>query len=425
MRRELARTWPRLPGVGPPIAPRVARAQLGAAVRQREGAAMAEKNDGGDKTEKPTPRRLKEARKKGDVAKSKDLTATAGLIAWAVLLAFAGAVVAERLVALLEATFLAVASAEPAAQLSTLVAAAGRAFLLLSLLALLPAIVIGVLAEFLQAGPLLAFEKLKPDFAKLNPVEGLKRMFSMDNLVELLKTAIKALLLLAITAAVIRASLPGLLSALPAAPLAPRAGAGQAEALAILAEHGRHGARLLLWTLAAFLLVAAADMAWQRHSYLKKLRMSMRDIRDEVKKDEGDPQMKGQRRQLHQEWAENSAVAAARGAHALVVNPTHIAVALDYDPKACPIPVVAAIGEGTLAAAMRAAAEEEGVPILRHVTAARNLRARALVGEIVPRDLFELVAEVIAWARREREAAARADTPPPGHPGPLPAAPTS
>lgn len=369
---------------------------------------MAEKNDGGEKTEPPTPKKLREARKKGDVAKSKDLTATAGLIAWLAVLAFAGGYAGERLVALFEGAFAGVAAGSGLQPILALGWEAVGVFAMLSAIALVPAIVAGALAEFLQTGPLLAFEKLKPKMDNLNPGEGLKRMFSMDNLVELLKTIAKALLLIAVTVAVMWAALPALLGTLPAVPVEPRPGAGRAEAVALLAEHGRRASQLIFWTLAAFLLVAALDMAWQRHSYIKKLRMSLRDIRDEVKKDEGDPHVKGQRRQLHQEWAENSAVHAAAGAHALVVNPTHIAVALDYDPEDCPLPVVAAIGEGALAAAMRAAAEDAGVPIIHHVQCARDLRARALAGEMIPRDLFEVVAEVIAWAKREREAAARA-----------------
>jgi type III secretion protein U len=372
---------------------------------------MSEKNDSGDKTEAPTPKRIRDARKKGDVAKSKDLTATAGLVAWLAILAFAGGYAGERLVTLFEGVLAAAMAGGGVEPIFALGREAVGLVALLSAIALLPAVVAGILAEFLQTGPLLAFEKLKPKMDHLNPGEGLKRMFSMDNLVELLKTVAKTLLLVAVTGAVIWAALPALLGALPAAPLQPHAGAGRGEALAMLAEHGRRASQLIFWVLAAFLLVAALDMAWQRHSYIKKLRMSLRDIRDEVKKEEGDPHVKGQRRQLHQEWAESSAIQAAAGAHALVVNPTHIAVALDYDPVDCPLPVVAAIGEGTLAAAMRAAAEDAGVPIIRHVQCARDLRARALAGEMIPRDLFEVVAEVIAWARRERAAAEAAGGP--------------
>jgi type III secretion protein U len=106
---------------------------------------------------------------------------------------------------------------------------------------------------------------------------------------------------------------------------------------------------------------------------------------------------------LHQEWANQHAVGASRDASALVVNPTHIAIALVHDRAHQPVPMVTAIGEGPLAAAMRAAAEEEGVPVIRHVLAARALRDEAIVGDIIPRELFEAVAEIILWAARVRE----------------------
>src|SRR3546814_944798 len=129
--------------------------------------------------------------------------------------------------------------------------------------------------------------------------------------------------------------------------------------------------QLLAWTCAVFLLVAAADRAWAHHRFIRKLRMSRRDIRQEHKDNEGDPMLRAQRRQLHEEWANQSAVGAAAKANVLLVNPTHLAVALDYDPEDCPVPVIAAKGEGTLAAAMRAAAEAEGVPIVRNVEIGR------------------------------------------------------
>ena len=140
-----------------------------------------------------------------------------------------------------------------------------------------------------------------------------------------------------------------------------------------------------------------------KHSFLKKMRMSLRDIRQEHKENEGDPLIKGNRRQLHEEWANQNAVGAARGANVLVVNPTHIAIAIDYDADSAPVPVVAAKGEGPLAQAMREAAEEAGVPIVRHVAVARKLYEDAAVEVIVPRDMFEAIAQIILWAKKVRE----------------------
>jgi type III secretion protein U len=364
---------------------------------------VAGKNDGGDKTEKPTPKRLADARKKGDVAKSKDVTATATLFVWLVIFIFGASYAGARIADLFQQSFLLVHSGQPFA-----VAAAGLgwsaiwAFLAICAVALIPAAVTGVLTEFLQSGGVFTTEKMKPSFEKLNPVEGLKRMFSMDNVIELLKTLAKASLVVFVIWLVLRGSLGEIVER--TGPLLQPAAEtdGRAAAASVLGYTGALMRQALLWTFAVFVIVAVLDLAWQKHSYLKKMRMSMRDIRQEHKENEGDPMLKGNRRQLHEEWASQNAVGAARGANVLVVNPTHIAIAIDYDSDSAPVPVVAAKGEGPLAQAMREAAEEAGVPIVRHVAVARKLYEDAAVEDIVPRDMFEAIAQIILWAKKVR-----------------------
>jgi flagellar biosynthesis protein FlhB len=131
--------------------------------------------------------------------------------------------------------------------------------------------------------------------------------------------------------------------------------------------------------------------------------MSLRDIKQESKEAEGDPHVKQQRKQSQQEWSQRNAQQAARQANVLVVNPTHVAIAIDYDRDTCPVPTISAKGEDHVARAMREAAEEAGVPIVRNVPLARDLLARGEVGELVPADLFDIVAEVILWAREVRQ----------------------
>ena len=366
---------------------------------------MADKNDGGDKTEKPTQKRIRDARKKGDVAKSKDLTSVAGLLAWLLLALFGVGFAGERITALFETSFAAIARGLPfETAWADIGGAAFWVFVLLTAVAMIPAALIGVFGEFMQTGAILSFEKLKPSLDKLNPVEGLKKLFSMDNLVELAKTVAKAALMLFVTWLVLKASLPEIVAGLPTAELPTAAGAGRDAAAQSLHQTGTLATRMLSWTLGAFLLVAIGDIAWQKHSYVKKLKMSLRDIRDEVKENEGDPYIRQQRKALHQEYANQNAIGAARGANVLIVNPTHLAIALDYDPESCPVPVFAARGEGPLAAAMRAAAEAAGVPIIRNVDVARALYDRGEPGEIIPQDMFEAIAEIILWARGERDA---------------------
>lgn len=351
---------------------------------------MADKNDGGDKTEKPTPRRLRDARRKGEVAKSKDVTSVAALFAWVLLGALLTPFLMQSLIAPLDVAFSGLADPGGAAMRAAVWRAA-RTFVTASLVLLAPVAVVGTLAEFLQAGPVATTERMKFKLDHLNPGEGLKRMFSVDNLFEVGKSVLKTAVLILITALVVCGAF-GALTGLP-----------RGTAAAALAAMGQLGFQLLAASAGVFVFVAVLDAAYQRFAFTKRLRMSRRDIRQESKDDEGDPHIRAQRRQLHQEWSNRNAAEAARGASVLVVNPTHLAVALVYDPKDHPAPVVSAKGEGPLAAAMRREAEASQVPVAQNVSLARALHARTELEEVVPEDLFAAVAEVILWAQRLRE----------------------
>ena len=359
---------------------------------------MADKNDSGDKTEKPTPKKLLDARKKGDVAKSTEITSTLLLIAWIGLGALVIGYASTRITGLCESLFTIVGQGWDTTGYAGAVRSLGsQAFELLLLLVamlLVPIAAIGTLIEFLQVGPILTFEKVKPSLDKLNPVEGVKKMFSMDNLIELLKSVLKAGLLVTLGYLVIKSAIPDIVSLAHA----PAAGAQ-----AIGSVVWSLTMKLLGFTAALFVFVAVLDVAYQRYSFTKKMMMSIRDIKQEMKESEGDPYVKGQRRQLQQEWAQRNQTNAARNANVLLVNPTHIAIAIEYDKEACPVPTISAKGEGHVAREMREAAEEAGVPIVRNIPLARDLFARGEVGEVIPSDVFDVIAEVILWARDVRQ----------------------
>ncbi len=359
---------------------------------------MSDKNDGGDKTEKPTPKRLEDARKKGDVAKSKEVSSTVGLLVWLALGAGVTGYAASRLAALFDALFATIGKGWLhtgfAGAARSIGALSGELLLVLVAMLLLPVAAVGLLTEFLQAGPVLSFEKIKPKLDHLNPVEGVKRMFSMDNLIEVLKGIGKTALLFAVGWLVVRAAVPEIVGLARSTQLSPQAVGALTWSLTV---------KLLAWTLALFALVSVLDSAYQRWSFEKKMRMSIRDIKQESKESEGDPHVKQQRKQLHHEMAQRNAAQAAANANVLVVNPTHIAIAIDYDRESSPVPTIAAKGEEHVARAMREAAEAAGVPIVRNIPLARDLLARAQEGEIIPSDLFDIIAEVILWARDVRE----------------------
>lgn len=364
---------------------------------------MAEKNDGGDKTEKPTPKRLRDARRKGDLAKSKDFGSALGMIAWLVLAMSAAGLIGKRIAAFADETVALSARGDFHAALVQLGSNAVWLTLLAAGATLVPAAIVGLAGEFFQIGAVLTTERMKPSLDKLNPIEGLKKMVSLDNLFELAKTLLKTLLILGITGIVLIGAMDEYAALLNGAGWGTRENPGPVMAATTLDLTLSLTLRLMGGTLGVFLIVAFIDRAWTHHRYIKRLMMSRRDIRQEHKDNEGDPHLKSQRRQMHEEWANQNAVAAAGSANVLLVNPTHLAIALDYDPQDCPVPVVAAKGEGPLAAAMRRRAEEEGVPIVRNVGLARTIWSTTAVNEIVPEAHFEAIAEIILWARRARK----------------------
>ena len=356
---------------------------------------MSGSNDSGDKTEKPTPKKLQDARKKGDIAKSKDITATAGMLVILMLAAVALPLLGEQMAALVRASFEVMHEPFELAA-PRLGRQAGMTLLLVVGLVVVPVALVGALVEFIQAGPVMSTEKLKPKMENMNPAKGLKRMFSMDNLVELVKSILKTAVVGTIAWLVMRKVLPELPLLVSGRPENVGAALWQTTWL------------LLAWAGGSFVLVSAMDLAWQRFSYMKKMRMSMRDIRQEMKDAEGDPHLKGQRRQLQQEWAQQGASNAAAEAHVLVVNPTHVAIAIAYDRESCPVPTVTAKGQDDDALAMRQAAQEAGVPVLRNIELARSLLADAETGDIVPAELFDIIATVILWAQDVRHELAKA-----------------
>ena len=346
---------------------------------------MAGKDQGADKTEQPTSKKLRDARKEGNVAKSKELTSTVLVLGWLVCAGLLSGFMFGRMRLLFDRSLAAIGQPfELAAREVGMLAFETLLWLVLPLLGM--AVFLGLVVEFLQVGPVASMKKLTPDLSKLNPVEGIKKMFSMDNLVELVKAVLKSGGLIFIGGIV----LWGMLGDLQLLPYSPPQAIGQAIWHALL--------RIGVWTIVVFFFVSALDAWYQKFSYLKQLRMSRRDIRQEVKENEGDPYVKQRRKQLHQEWSQQNMLNAVRGSNVVVTNPTHIAVALQFEPGVTDLPVVVAKGEGFQAEEIKRAAEEAGVPILQNVPLARGLNEKVELDDYIGNEFFEAVAEVLHWA---------------------------
>ncbi|MDP3737025.1 MAG: flagellar biosynthesis protein FlhB [Hyphomonadaceae bacterium] len=346
---------------------------------------MAEEQDNSQKTEDPTQKRLEEARKKGDIAKSQDvpiwfiLLATAGIMAGAGPLA---AMIAEPLVKLLD---------HPHA---FHLADGGAQKLLYSLMMALfvpLAVIFGVLTvasalgHFVQHRPLWTLEKVKPDLSKLSPGKGLGRMFGAQGWMNLLKSAMK---MAAVAAAMAYAVWPEMTKITES---------GALEAAGLLAITQSIAGRLMLAAIVVIGLVAGIDYIWQRWSFMQRMKMSRRDLREETKQSEGDPQIRAKLRQIRLERSRKRMLANVAKATVVINNPTHYSVALRYLPETDAAPICMAKGVDDVALRIREKAKEHKIPMVENVALARALFASADIDQPVPREHFEAVAKVIGF----------------------------
>jgi flagellar biosynthetic protein FlhB len=355
---------------------------------------VAEDADPESKTEEPTGKRLEEARRQGDVAKSPDLPQWATLCAVAGLVLMSGGWMAQNLMANLE-PFIAHPDAFTLQNNGALDVAR------LAVGALLPAFLIitsvaavaGVSANFIQTGFVWAPGKIKPDLSKLSLFSGFKRVFGLDSWVNFGKSLIKAVVIGVIcwqTVAPHMSTLDQLATFEPA------------RMLPFLMDVLR---ALFMSVLGALGVGAIADWLWQRHRYMQKLRMSREEIKEEHRQAEGDPHVKQKQKSLRLEKAKKRMMANVPKATVVVTNPTHFAVALRYGDDT-PAPLCVAKGMDSLALKIRAIAEEAGVPVIEDPPLARALYATVDVDQTIPRQHYEAVAKVIGFvlsaARRRR-----------------------
>ncbi len=343
----------------------------------------------GEKTEQPTPKKLRDARMKGQVAMSKDVVSTALLIAQmaTILLFWRWYMDSLQELLVLPAHYM---QSDFEVALPAITTAIVQIAIKLSAPILVVTVAVAVLANVAQVGPLMVFEPIKPDFKKLDPISKLKQIFSMKNLFEFGKSLLKVAFLSWLLYLIIHGAIGNLVH-LPSG--------GMNSTIAALVA--------LLWKLAfytgmAYTIFAMADFIFQRYQHAKGLRMSKDEIKREYKESEGDPKIKGKRRQLHQELISEDIRPRVKKASVLVTNPTHLAIALYYESGQTKLPVILAKGQGDRAAAMRRIAEEEGIPIMRNIPLARALYSSADVEQFIPSQFIEPVAEVLRWVRKQR-----------------------
>lgn len=344
----------------------------------------------GEKTEQPTDHKIRKSREEGQVAKSKDFTQAlliGALFGYTLLMSGDIFKKLGQMMALPGQLH----GMDFKDAVSMAMAALTRIGIELLVPYLLIVIAIGVFAEALQTGMLISFKALLPKGERLDPVANLKQMFTMKNFVEFIKSCLKVLFLSFLVYLVIKDSLDTMVKI-------PLAGIG-AAGLAL----GEMMTVLTINTFICFAVIAVFDLAWQRYSYIKGLMMSMEEIKQEYKQMEGDPHMKGHRKEMAREIAMGEMVENTRKANVVVTNPTHVAVALFYEEGETPLPIVLSKGEGSIAEAIRRVAEEEGIPIMQNIPLARALLGKAQLGQYIPSEFIEPVAELLLALRRMAE----------------------
>ena len=350
---------------------------------------VAEEQDQSQKTEEPTSKRLQEARKKGDVATSREVQNWFMLFAATVMLVFLAPGMAAAIARTLR-QFLAAPHAyevEPDTLRMVFFETVGGIGSILALPALL-LITAALAASLVQHGFLFAPERLKPDLKKLSPIAGMKRLFSLRSVAEFLKGLLK----IAIVGTVAVLLMLPVISELPSVPDKSVAdNLGMIHALAV---------RMLAGVVAVLALIAGLDFMYQRFEHSKKLRMTKQEVKDEYKQTEGDPHVKARLRAIRIERARQRMMQAVPEADVVITNPTHYAVAIKYDVEEMPAPKVVAKGVDQVAERIRAVAEEHGVPIVENPPLARALHAAVDLDEEIPAEHYRAVAEVIAYVMR-------------------------
>ncbi len=348
-----------------------------------------------NKTEEPSPKRIEDFRKRGEVAFSKDLMAFSGVMAGLLSLGLVGTWGVETFTELWREMMEAVRPvSQGGARLdSRLVVEIMTCFVKILAVPFFVSVFVSLLTGLAQTEGNLSWEPMTPKFEKLNPIPKLPKLFfSMRSAVELAKNAFKIMVLALVAWKVLSNEAVELLR-LPLLTLE-----------ASLAIAGRVLLKLIGVLCVVMMVFAALDFIWQRYQMNKKMRMSPKEMKDEHKEVEGDPIYKGMRRQRMREMAaQRGRVKLAAEATVVVVNPTHIAVALRYDPNKEGAPRVLCMGADQIAAEIRGVARQAGVPIIQRRSVARLLFTTAKVGSEIPVELFEAVASVLALIMRQRK----------------------
>jgi len=353
---------------------------------------FAEDANGAEKTEEPTAKKLDDARKEGQVAKSQEVATAFSLLALFLLLRIIYPFMATNFKGIFARVYNNIPNVArtyegrlPINYINSMLVNAILTMLLVSAPFLISGFIIAFLSDLVQVGFKPTSKPLQPKLSKLNPVSGMKKIFSARKLFELGKSLLK----LAVMAIVIYSFFTGRTESLFLLYDMPL---GQAIGLM-----GNLIISLGLRIAAAYMIIAFIDLIYQRRKFRKDMMMTKKEVKDEFKNSEGDPQVKGAQKRRMMEASRRRMMQQLPQADVVITNPTHYAVAIKYDAEEADAPIVVAKGADYLAQKIKEIAKENDVEIVENKPLARMLYANVEIGEMVPPELYKAVAEVLAY----------------------------
>lgn len=340
-----------------------------------------------EKTEKATPKKLKDARKKGQVAKIQDLPAAFTFIVSISSTLMFMSYFFNQIGTFTITIFREVSGAQTdfESKMPTYFRAALQVIINCSFPIMMFVCVVGVVVSFLVVGPVFSLEAMKFNLKKLNPIEGIKQKFKLKVLIDLIKSIIKITGAALIIYFLIKSMLPQIISSVML-PILGSASIVNDFLTSAVIQVGLF-----------FLLISLFDLAFQKKNFAKEMMMEKFEIKQEYKDTEGDPMIKGRRRELQREIAYQDGPSSAKRARAIITNPTHIAVALKYNPEEEPAPVILTMGVGRIAEMIIKIGVENKIPIMRNVDLARALYTKGKISDYIPEDSYEAVSEILKW----------------------------
>ena len=348
--------------------------------------------EGGEKTEMPTPKKLRDARQKGQVCTSKDVVSTALLVVLLAITGVLGVKLTDDVSELLRFIGMRIEendafAVREAAKMSVWIMC-WHSFVFVAVAAL-----VGIAANMVQIGFLFTFEPLKPDLKKLNPAEGAKKIFAMKNVFEFLKNCVKVTFLSYLIYRLVLESVPALL---------PICYGTLDDVYPVLKTVLRN---LAVYTAFGYIVIAIVDRLFQQKNFTKQMMMTKDEVKREYKEMEGSQEIKQAQRQFRDEILNGpDPRAATKKADVVVTNPTHFAVGVRYRAEEAPLPKVVVSGMDRVAKIIRETALAEGIPIMENVPLARALYAKVRIDDFIPAELAEPVAEVLKWVKALNDA---------------------